>query len=58
METYYRLRTMVNNLEKDMKKYYSKDNNSAFIRARKELQLIKEVAKEIRMEMSRRKRGI
>ena len=46
------LKVMINRLEVDLTKFYSKGNKAASIRARKTLQEIKEQAQNIRMHIS------
>jgi len=45
------LQSMVADLEVDMNKFYEKENKAAGTRARKQLQELKKVAQEIRLEI-------
>jgi hypothetical protein len=45
------LRSMVSDLEVDMNKFYDKGNKAAGTRARKQLQELKKVAQEVRLEI-------
>ena len=53
MDKLEELRNMVDLLEVDLKKFYTKNNNAASIRARKMLQEIKHISQDIRMEISK-----
>ena len=52
MDKFQELKEMVDNLEVDLKKFYTKGNKAASIRARKVLQEIKAQAQDIRMDIS------
>lgn len=45
------MRSMVADLEADMNKFYDKSNKAAGTRARKQLQELKKVAQEVRLEI-------
>ena len=45
------IRSMVSELEDDMNKFYDKGNKAAGTRARKQLQELKKVSQEIRLEI-------
>lgn len=45
------LRSMVSELEPDMNKFYDKGNKAAGTRARKQLQELKKVAQDVRLEI-------
>ena len=45
------IQSMVSDLEVDMNKFYEKGNKAAGTRARKQLQELKKVAQEIRLEI-------
>lgn len=45
------IQSMVSDLEVDMNKFYDKGNKAAGTRARKQLQELKKVAQEIRLEI-------
>ncbi len=45
------LKSMLDELEPDMNKFYEKGNKAAGTRARKQLQELKKVAQEVRLEI-------
>jgi hypothetical protein len=45
------IQSMVSDLEVDMNKFYEKGNKAAGTRARKQLQELKKVAQEVRLEI-------
>lgn len=49
------LQSMVADLEADMDKFYEKGNKAAGTRARKQLQELKNVAQEVRLEIQDKK---
>jgi len=52
MNTYYELKNMIETLEEDVTKVYTKNNKAAAIRVRKSLQAIKEIAQKLRIEVN------
>ena len=52
MNTYYELKNMIDALEEDVTKVYTKNNKAAAIRVRKSLQEIKEKAQKLRIEVN------
>mgnify|MGYP003129870616 FL=1 len=52
MNTYYELKSMVETLEEDVTKVYTKNNKAAAVRVRKSLQEIKEMAQKLRIEIN------
>tara|TARA_R110000824_G_scaffold43103_3_gene126489 strand:+ start:394 stop:573 length:180 start_codon:yes stop_codon:yes gene_type:complete len=52
MNTYYELKNMIEALEEDVTKVYTKNNKAAAIRVRKSLQEIKENAQKLRIEVN------
>jgi len=52
MNTYYELKNMVESLEEDATKVYTKNNKAAAVRVRKNLQEIKEIAQKLRIEIN------
>ena len=52
MNTYYELKNMIEALEEDVTKVYTKNNKAAAIRVRKSLQEIKESAQKLRIEVN------
>lgn len=51
MNRIQQIRSMVADLEADMNKFYDKGNKAAGTRARKQLQELKKVAQEVRLEI-------
>ncbi|MCC5915009.1 MAG: histone H1 [Balneolaceae bacterium] len=51
MDRIEQVRSMVAELEDDMNKFYEKGNKAAGTRARKQLQELKKVSQEIRLEI-------
>lgn len=49
------MKSLINELEPDMVKFYDKGNKAASTRARKTLQTIKNVSQEIRLEIQSKK---
>lgn len=49
------MKSLIADLEPDMNKFYEKGNKAAGTRARKQLQEIKKVSQEIRLEIQDRK---
>lgn len=49
------MKSLINELEPDMVKFYDKGNKAAGTRARKTLQTIKNVSQEIRLEIQSKK---
>jgi hypothetical protein len=52
MNTYYELKNMIETLEEDITKVYTKNNKAAAIRVRKNLQEIKGIAQTLRIEVN------
>lgn len=55
MEIFEELKKIMGLLEEDLKKFYEKQNNAASIRARKNLQIVKALAQQIRADISKTK---
>ncbi|MGF1669082.1 MAG: histone H1 [Balneolaceae bacterium] len=51
------VKSLMAELEDDMDKFYNKGNKAAGTRARKQLQDLKKLAQEIRIEIQNRKNG-
>ncbi|MEX1063644.1 MAG: histone H1 [Balneolaceae bacterium] len=49
------VKSLMNELEVDMEKFYDKGNKAAGTRARKQLQDLKKLSQEIRLEIQNRK---
>jgi hypothetical protein len=58
MELYNELLSVVTSMETDVKKFYNKGNNQASIRARKDLQKIKDLAQQLRKDISSTKKAM
>lgn len=58
MEKYNELKGLVEEMEQDVTKFYTKDVKAAAVRIRKALQDIKKVAQEMRIEVSDRKNNM
>ena len=56
MEKFKELEAAVASMKDDVTKFYEKGNNTAGVRIRKTLQLVKELAQEIRKEVSEQKK--
>lgn len=56
MENFENLKTLVNNLEEDVTKFYDKGNKAAGTRVRKGCQDIKNLCQTIRLEVSELKK--
>tara|TARA_R100001443_G_C3275319_1_gene159005 strand:+ start:314 stop:493 length:180 start_codon:yes stop_codon:yes gene_type:complete len=52
MNTYYELKNLIETLEDDVTKVYTKNNKAAAVRVRKNLQGIKDVAQKLRIEIN------
>jgi hypothetical protein len=52
MNTYYELKSMVEALEEDVTKVYTKNNKAAAVRVRKGLQEVKDFAQKLRIEIN------
>lgn len=52
MELYNELKKLIEEMEADMQKTYNKRNKSASIRIRKQLQEVKKLAQDIRIDIS------
>jgi hypothetical protein len=52
MEKFNELKTIITNIEEDMVKFGEKGNKAAGVRVRKALQTVKELAQELRKEIS------
>ena len=52
MNTYHELKTMIETLEDDVTKVYTKNNKAAAVRVRKTLQEVKDVAQKLRIEIN------
>ena len=52
MEKFKELRDLLDTMEGDMNKTYNKRNKSASIRVRKQLQEVKKLAQELRLDIS------
>jgi hypothetical protein len=57
MEKFNELKAAVLGLEDDITKFYDKGNKAASVRVRKQLQLIKALAQEVRADISAKKKG-
>lgn len=55
MSRFHEVKSLVDSLEEDMEKFYSKGNKTAGTRARKTLQEMKKLAQEIRIEIQEKK---
>lgn len=55
MSRFAEIKSLVDSLEGDMDKFYSKGNKTAGTRARKTLQELKKVAQEVRVEIQDKK---
>lgn len=55
MSRFHEVKSLVDSLEEDMEKFYSKGNKTAGTRARKTLQDMKKLAQEIRIEIQEKK---
>lgn len=58
MEKYEELKSLVENLEQDVNKFYNKDVKAAAVRIRKALQDIKKVAQDMRKDVSDKKNNM
>ncbi|MEX0679891.1 MAG: histone H1 [Balneolales bacterium] len=56
MNRFSEIKTLVDDLEVDMEKFYSKSNKTAGTRARKSLQELKKLAQDIRIDIQNKKR--
>ena len=56
MSRYEELKNLVGSLESDMDKFYNKGNKTAGIRARKQLQDLKNLCQDIRIEIQNLKK--
>lgn len=56
MSRYEELKSLVDGMESDMDKFYSKGNKTAGTRARKSLQELKNLAQDIRVEIQNMKK--
>ena len=56
MEKFKELESAIASMRDDVSKFYEKGNNSAGVRIRKTLQLVKELAQDIRKEISQQKK--
>jgi phosphate uptake regulator len=56
MEKFKELEAAVASMKDDVTKFYEKGNNTAGVRIRKTLQSVKELAQEIRKEVSEQKK--
>ena len=56
MEKFEELKTLITSIEEDAVKFYEKGNKAAGTRARKALQEIRNLAKDIRSEISESKK--
>jgi glutamine synthetase len=52
MEKYNELKELIESMEADVNKTYNKRNKSASIRVRKDLQRVKQLAQEMRLDIS------
>jgi glutamine synthetase len=52
MEKYNELKELIDSMEADVNKTYNKRNKSASIRVRKDLQKVKQLAQEMRLDIS------
>jgi hypothetical protein len=57
MEKFENLKTLIESLTEDMDKFYTKGNNAAATRVRQGLQQVKQVAQEIRLDISETKKA-
>ena len=57
MEKFENLKALIESLTEDMDKFYTKENNAAGTRVRQGLQQIKQVAQEIRLDISETKKA-
>jgi hypothetical protein len=57
MEKFENLKALVEGLNEDVEKFYSKSNKAAGTRVRQGLQEIKKVAQELRLEISDKKKA-
>jgi len=55
METYNKMMELLNEVQEDVTKFYEKGNNSAGTRVRKSMQELKNLAQELRMDISKTK---
>ena len=55
MSRFHEVKSLVDSLEEDMDKFYSKGNKTAGTRARKTLQDLKKLSQEIRIEIQEKK---
>lgn len=55
MNRFSEIKTLVDDLEVDMEKFYSKGNKTAGTRARKTLQELKKLSQDIRVEIQKKK---
>ncbi|MCH8568153.1 MAG: histone H1 [Balneolales bacterium] len=58
MSRFHEIKVLVDALEDDMDKFYSKSNKTAGTRARKSLQDLKKLAQEIRIEIQEKKNEV
>lgn len=56
MNRFSEIKSMVDELEVDMEKFYSKNNKTAGTRARKILQDLKKLSQDIRVEIQNKKK--
>ena len=52
MNTYFELKKLIEELEEDVTKVYTKQNKAAAVRVRKNLQGVKDVAQKLRLEIN------
>ncbi len=51
MERFQQIRTIINEIEEDVNKFYDKENQAAGTRIRKAMQEVKELAQQVRTEV-------
>ena len=56
MNRFSEIKSLVDSLEVDMEKFYSKSNKTAGTRARKSLQDLKKLSQDIRIDIQNRKK--
>jgi len=52
MNTYFELKKLIEELEEDVTKVYTKQNKAAAVRVRKNLQGVKDAAQKLRLEIN------
>jgi|TARA_R110002012_G_scaffold322077_1_gene554656 hypothetical protein len=52
MNTYFELKKLIEELEDDVTKVYTKNNKAAAVRVRKNLQEVKNIAQTLRLEVN------